>query len=354
MLGSMACRSNPSLLALALALAGCQADTSVAPKVDAPLKVSVVSVGQQALPAMIEAAGTAALRKEIPLGFTSPGRIARVMVQEGDVVRAGQVLAVLDTTSLGASLAAASAESTRAKSELERFRTLYAQGWLTKSRLEAAEAAARSADANVSARRFAVDTARVVAPSGGIVLARTAEPSQIIDAGTPIVTLGDSASGFVLRALLTDRDAVRIKSGIPAEVSFDALPGVIMAGRVIEMGGRSDRGSGAFVAEIALPPDSRLRSGLVGKARIAAPAAAASAPALVIPPTALFAVRADEGFVYVVGNDRKVRARKLALGPLGPDGSAVLSGLSLGETVVTSSLDRLREGSVIDPVRATP
>jgi RND family efflux transporter MFP subunit len=353
MSGSMARRSIPFLLAFSLTLAGCSGDKPVAPKVDAPLKVSVVSVGQVALPAMIEAAGTAALRKEIPLGFTSPGRIARVMVQEGDVVRAGQVLAVLDTTSVGASLAAASAESTRAKSELERFRTLYAQGWLTKSRLEAAEAAARSADANVSARRFAVDTARVVAPSGGVVLARTAEPSQIIDAGTPIVTLGDSASGFVLRVLLTDRDAVRIKAGIPADVTFDALPGVTMAGRVIELGGRSDRGSGAFVAEIALPPDARLRSGLVGKARIAAPAAA-SAPALVIPPTALFAVRADEGFVYVVGNDRKVRARKLALGPLGPDGSAVLSGLSLGETIVTSSLDRLREGSVIDPVRATP
>jgi multidrug efflux pump subunit AcrA (membrane-fusion protein) len=146
---------------------------------------------------------------------------------------------------------------------------------------------------------------------------------------------------------------VRIKPGIPAEVSFDALPGVRLAGRVIEIGGRSDRGSGAFVAEIALPPDSRLRSGLVGTARIAAPAAVGSSP-LVIPPTALFAVRADEGFVYVVGNDRKVRARKLALGPLGPGGSEVLGGISLGETIVTSSLDRLREGSVIDPVRTAP
>ncbi len=352
MSGPMPCRSVPFLIALSLALAGCKAEQSVTPSVDAPLKVSVVSVGQQAMPAMIEAAGTAALRKEIPLGFTSAGRIARVMVQEGDVVRAGQVLAVLDTTSVGASLAAASAESTRARAELERFRTLYAQGWLTKGRLEAAEAAARSADANVAARRFAVDTARVIAPANGIVLARTAEPSQIIDAGMPVVTLGDSSSGFVLRALLTDRDAVRIKAGIPAEVSFDALPDVKLAGRVIELGGRSDRGSGAFVAEIALPPDARLRSGLVGNARIAAPSAA-SASAMVIPPTALFAVRADEGFVYVVGNDRKVRARKVTLGPLGPDGSNVLSGLSLGETIVTSSLDRLREGSVIDPVRAS-
>jgi RND family efflux transporter MFP subunit len=343
----------PLSLGLAASLAACGSKQSVAPALDVPLKVSVATVGQQGTPPMIEAAGTAALRKEIPLGFTSPGRIARVLVQEGDVVRAGQLLAVLDTTSVGASLAAASAESVRARSELERFRTLYAQGWLTKGRLEAAEAAARSADANVASRRFAVDTARVVAPASGVVLARSAEPSQIIDAGMPVVTLGDSASGFVLRALLADRDAVRIKPGIVAQVSFDALPGIKLAGRVIEIGGRSDRGSGAFVAEIALPPDSRLRSGLVGIVRIAAPPAGGST-LMVIPPSALFAVRADEGFVYVVGNDRKVRARKVSLGPLGPSGSEVLSGLSSGETIVTSSLDRIREGSVIDPVRAAP
>lgn len=73
-----------------------------------------------------------------------------------------------------------------------------------------------------------------------------------------------------------------------------------------------------------------------------------------IPPTALFAVRADEGFVYVVGKDRKVRARKVSLGPLGLAGSEVLSGLATGETIVTSSLDRMREGLAIDPVRPAP
>lgn len=341
------------LLALAAPLAGC-GDSKTAPTAKpAALQVSVVEVGQQMAAPPIVAAGTAALRKEIPLGFTSPGRIARVLVQEGDYVRRGQLLAVLDTTSVGSALAAATAERTRAQAELDRFRKLYEQGWLTKARLEGAEAAARSADANVAARRFTLETARVLAPANGIVLARSAEPSQIIDAGSPVVTLGDAGSGFVLRALLADRDAVRLRAGIPAEVQFEALPGSTLVGRVIEVGGRSDRGTGAFVAEIALPPDSRLRSGLVGSARIAAPAAGGST-LIAIPPTALFAVRADEGFVYVMGKDRKVRARKVSLGPLGPAGSEVLSGLATGEIIVTSSLDRLREGLAIDPVRTAP
>ncbi len=341
------------LVLMAISLTACGSDKAPAPASEAPPRVSVAKVGQQALPPLIEAAGTAALRKEIPLGFTSPGRIARILVQEGDFVRRGQVLATLDTTSVGAALAGASAEQVRARAELERFRTLFAQGWVTKGRLEAAEAASRSADATVTARRFTLETARVIAPASGIILARGAEPGQNADLGTPVVTLGDSSSGYVLRALLADRDAVRLRPGIGAEVSFEALPGTVLAGRVIEVGGKSDRASGAFMAEIALPTDSRLRSGLVGKARIAAPFAGGSS-LIVIPPTALFAVRAEEGFVYVVGKDRKVRVRKVALGALRPGGSEVLSGLATGETIVTSNLDRLREGLAVDPVASLP
>lgn len=335
------------LLSLLAACGGTEA-----PPAAKPLRVSTMTVGQVAPAPAIEAAGTAALRKEIPLGFTTPGQIARITVYEGDRVRRGQVLATLDTTSVGASLEAADAERDRAGAELNRLKQLYAQGWITKARLEGAEAAARSASANVAARRFSLQTARVIAPADGIVLSRMAEPGQIIDAGMPVVTLGDASSGFVLRVLLADRDAVRVRVGVPAEVRFDALPGTILSGPVIEVGGRSDRGTGAFTAEISLPADPRLRSGLVGRAKIATPAAGGSSR-LVIPPTAIFSVRAEEGFVYVVDAQRKVRARRVTLGPLTADGLEVLSGLSRGEVIALSGLDRLREGAQVDPVGTT-
>lgn len=334
-------------------LAACGSEQVPEKPADVALRVSVAVVGQELGSPSIEAAGTAALRKEIPLGFTTPGQVTRILVQEGDRVRRGQLLAVLDTTSVGASLEAADAERDRAAAELGRLKQLYAQGWITKARLEAAEAAARSATANLAARRFSLDTARVVAPADGIILTRGAEPGQIVDAGSPIITLGDAGSGFVLRVLLADRDAVRLRAGIPAEVRFDALPGAVLAGQVIEVGGRSDRGSGAFTAEIALAPDQRLRSGLVGRARILAPAAGGSTR-LVIPPTAIFAARSDEGFVYVVDAQRRVKARSVTLGQLSPQGAEILSGLNRGETVVTSALDRLRDGAKVDPVGTQP
>lgn len=337
---------------LLIALAACGNEEVPAAKEQA-IRVSVATVGQQAAAPVIEAAGTAALRKEIPLGFTSSGRLARIMVQEGDRVRRGQVLALLDTTSVGAQLEAADAERDRARADVARLRKLYEQGWITKARLEGAEANARSAEANLSARRFSLDTARIVAPADGVILTRGAEPGQIVDAGSPMVTLGDVASGFVLRVLLADRDAVRVRAGIRAEVQFEALPGTVLTGQVIEVGGRSDRGTGAFTAEIALPADPRLRSGLVGRARIDAPALAGSTR-LLVPPTAIFAARADEGFVYVVDAKRRVKPRQVTLGPLSPAGAEVLTGLNPGDVVVTSALDRLRDGALIDPAAVKP
>lgn len=345
----MTYRAALSLAPLVLFLAACGGQEVAEQPAETALRVSIAKVGQAAAEPVVEAAGTAALRREIPLGFTTPGRLARISVQEGDRVRRGQVLAVLDTTNVGAQLEAADAERDRAQADVARLRKLYQQGWITKARLEGAEANARSAEANLSARRFSLDTARIVAPSDGIVLTRGAEPGQIVDAGMPMVILGDAASGFVLRVLLADRDAVRVRAGIPAEVRFEALPGTVLSGRVLEVGGRSDRGTGAFTAEISLPADPRLRSGLVGRATIAAPALAGSSR-LLIPPTAIFAARADEGFVYVVDAKRRVKPRRVQLGPLSPGGAEVVSGLAVGETIVISALDRLRDGALVDPV----
>lgn len=337
-------------LLIILLLPGCGGAGPVPQKADKPIRVIVAKAGVNSAAPMIEAAGTAALRKEIPLGFTSSGRIARILVQEGDRVQRGQLLALLDTTNVAASLETAAAERDRAAADLQRMKVLFTQGWITKSRLETAEAAARTADATLKTRRFSVETARVIAPAAGVILARQAEPSQIIDAGTPIVSLGDSGSGFVLRALLSDRDVVRVRPGTLAEVTFEALPGALLQGRVLEVGGRSDRNSGTFTIEIGLQPEPRLRSGLVGKARIAAPADSAEVT-LLVPPTAIFAVRAEEGFVYVLGADRRVKVRQVQLGKLDERGMEIVGGLKPDETLVLSGLDRLRDGMVVDPVQ---
>jgi membrane fusion protein (multidrug efflux system) len=334
----------------AMALSGCTTAPPT-PKADPLISVRLGQVQSADAAQSVAGAGTLALRLESPLGFTSAGRIARILVQEGDVVQRGQLLAVLDTTSVEADLSAANAEAVRADAELKRSTTLLKDGWVTQPRVDSARAAAEAARAAVRARRFANDTAKIVAPSSGIILARSAEPSQVVNAGTPVVVIGEASGGFVLRVALSDRDVARITRGAPASVQFEGLGPEVFKGQVIEVGGRAGSGTGAFEIEIAVPRDARLRSGLIGTAIVIAAPQQVASKSFIVPPAALFSPRAGGALVYVVGDDNRARLRTVTIDDARDEGVIVTGGIAAGEWVAVAALDRLRDGQQVTPVK---
>lgn len=337
------------VVVLAIGLAGCGAEPAPPPQVQTP-EVRVARVGSSAGAGEVTAVGTVALRRETALGFTSPGRIVRLTVNEGDRVARGQMLAALDATTTGSSLAAARAERVRAASEYRRSAGLLEKGWVTRPRVESAEAALRAAEANERAMGFQSANARILAPGPGVILSRLAEPGQVVDAGTPVLVLGEAASGYVLKLSVPDRDTARLTRGAPATVTLDALGGEPVTGSIIEIAGRADPATGTFLVEIALPADPRLKSGQIGTARIVA--GGPIDQRLAVPPSAVFAARAGQGFVYVVDPaTRKVAARRVSVGETGDAAIRVTGGLRAGEIVAVSGVDRLREGQVIRPIR---
>ena len=288
-----------AILAGAMLLVGCS-KTPAQPAPDVP-NIRVVRIGVESQAPEIVATGSVAARREIPLGFTTAGQIASLLVNEGDRVKKGQLLAALNQDQVDSALVSAEAENRRARAEFDRANQLRASGWITQARLDTARAAYDAAKANVRARQFAATTSRIYAPDAGLVLARLAEPQEVVAAGTPIVVLGSEAGGFVLRVPLSDRQSARIAKGAVAQVTLDAWA-TPFTGRVIEIGGRSDRATGAFQVEISLPDTPGLRSGLIGRARIAAlPASGPTVGApLNVPANALYQARAGEGFVFVI------------------------------------------------------
>jgi RND family efflux transporter MFP subunit len=296
--------------------------------------------------------GTVRLKRETPLAFNTPGRIASISVREGDRVGAGQVLARLDTTSLGAAQASARAEVVRAAADVKRAEDLFAKGWVTAPRVEQARATMVAAQARQRAAGFDVALASLNAPAAGIVLSRPGEPGQIVQPGQVVLTIGEMSQGFVLRLPLADRDAARVRQGQSATVNIPALGPGTLAGTVSEVGARGDDGTGTFRVEVKLPANARLASGQIGSARLVLGAAEPGAP-LIVPTTAVFAARADEGFVYVLEPvTRRVRQRLVMLGAVGPDGVVVTSGLKAGESVATTGIDRLRNGQVVEVATA--
>lgn len=347
------------LLALAALvwLAGCEGDgapTSGASGGEAAGAVAAVTlhrVGDRAAPVLRVASGTVRLRRETPLAFLTAGRVQSVRVREGDVVAAGQLLATLDRTAVDANVLAADARAAQAASELARQQALLRQGWVSKARVEQAEAAARAAEADRRSARFAQAYASIRAPVAGIILARPAEPGQMLAAGTPVVLLGEFASGFVLRVPLTAADIAGLAPGDPATIRFRDGAAPDMAGRVIEVGGRADPRTGTFLVEYALPAHPALRSGQIADAAIEL---RTTAPGLVVPTTALFAARADEGFVWLFDPvSRRVSARMVQLGAVMASGVAIRSGLAAGDLIVAGGVDRLVEGQAVRPVAAS-
>lgn len=313
--------------------------------------VQVVTVQQENLQRTINAVGTVRYRRETPLGFTTPGKVATVRFEEGDFVKRGALLAALDTTSVGADVSVATAERDRARSEFERLRSLYADGWVTKARYEAAEATVKAADARLRQAGFASGTAQLYAPSSGVVLTRNVQPGQIIAAGTPALILGEGDEGFVFRVPIIDRDASKLRVGMAADISIESLDGAPITAMITEIDGRANEATGAFTVQFRLANRPQLRSGQIGTATIKLPAAD-SGSTLQIPASALFGVRTGEGLVYVVDAKSRVETRNVAIERVTDEFVIVSGGLKPGDIIVTSGLEKLRTGSKVRAIKA--
>lgn len=337
-----------AMAAFAVALAGCSDSPAPAPPSET-MPVSIHRVGEIRFTTSSTASGTVRLRRETPLAFLSDGRVRSVTVREGDLVQGGQLLATLDRTAIDAQVQSASMRLRQADAELRRQRQLNAQGWVSKARVESAEAAAETARSDLSGARFTQRFATIAAPTAGVILTRSAEPGQTLQAGTPVVVLGEFASGFVLRVPLPAGRVAGLARGQEAEVTFRDGAAPPMAGRIIEIAGRADPGTGTFQVELALPAHPALRSGLI--ADMALPGDS-SGGRVSIPATALFGARADEGFVWVIDpRTRRIRARLVQIGRVTPDGVELVSGLARGEQIVAAGVDRLIEGALVAPVQ---
>jgi membrane fusion protein (multidrug efflux system) len=349
-------RYGPLTLSLivgaSLALSACSSgkDEPAPVAADKVYPVTIAQVQPASTSALITAAGTVRYRYETPLGFTTAGKIASIRFEEGDRVMPGALIAALDATQVGANLESARAEQQRAQAELGRFQQLFEKGWVTRAQLERAEATARAATAQVSTAGFASGTSRILAPSGGIILARSAEPGQVVAAGTQIVVLGETSGGMVLRAPMIDSDIARLSPGMPVLVRLSAVPGGEIEGVISEIDARANPSSGAFEVTVALPANPALRSGQIGTAEFRV-AAAPDASGLAVPASAVFNVRADEGFVYLLDpKTSRVRARAVQIGRIDDKELIVTGGLRPGDRIVTSGLVLLTDGAKVKPL----
>jgi len=316
-----------------LLLSGCgkAADAQQAGVVDTaiPVRVTRLTSGGGSGMTEITVTGTLAGKEEVALAFKVGGVISRIVVDPGQSVRAGQVLAELRPTEIAAQVATAQESRRKAERDLSRVTRLYADSVATLEQLQ-------------DARR----------PDDGVVLSRMAEPGQVIEPGRTVLSVRRSGRGMIARIGLPDRDAVRVSLGDTAVVTFDALPGKRFSSRVTQRAAASSVGSGDYALEVTLTDAAgTLPSGLVARVTVFPRTRSTAVSSRVfVPLDALVDADADSAAVFVLRADgNSVARRTLKLTDVAEALQTavvpIVSGLSGSEQVVTAGMSRLVDGS---------
>jgi RND family efflux transporter MFP subunit len=298
----------------------------------------------------VVAPGLLARTLEADLSFKTGGVIAEIAVRAGDEVKAGQVLGSLRMEELDAALTGAESMLNKAKRDLERAASLVARNAEPLEKRQNAESGVEQAEAAVRAARFNRQTADLIAPAAGKILARHAEPGEIAAPGRMILRFASDAEGWLVRVGLAQRDVVRIRVGDPADIAFPGISGALSA-KVARMAGEADPASRTTLVELRLDkePPSELRSGMVGRALLQPQN---GAPRAVLPLSAL--VEGDGQIAHVFqldgpcpdGGVTLVRRIEVEIEEITTAGAVVRSGLTdRSLSIVTTGAELLTDGA---------
>ena len=320
--------------------------------------VSVITPGRATIEGTISATGTLAARRELPVGIAGEGgQVISVLVEPGQWVRAGQVMAVIDRSvqvqqqsSQAAQVSVARANADLAQANLDRALKLVAKGFVSKADVDrlratrdAAYAQVRVAGAQLGVLQAQSRRLNVVAPAAGLVLERKVEPGQIVSAGSGILFRLAKGGEMELKAALGQSDLAQIAPGVTAKVTPVGSTNVY-TGQVWQKAPVIDPVSRQGFARIALAYAPDLPPGGFASAQIKS----GSVVAPMLPESAILSDNKGS-FVYVVDKDNKVRRRPVTTGLITNQGIAVIAGLDGSERVVLRSGAFLNEGDPIKP-----
>jgi len=302
--------------------------------------------------ASLKTNGIVAARDEMRLSFKTGGIIRRIAVQEGQQVKQGQILAELELTEINAQYQQAQQVADKAARDLERGERLSVDQVISLEALQNLRTQAAVTAAARDAARFNLGLSTIVAPRDGVILRQLAEERELVPPGQPVIMLGSSERGHVVRAAISDRDLVRINVGDQAEVRLDAYPGKVFTGKLHEVSAAADPRTGLFPIEVHFeaPVDTKLATGFIAKLQIT-PAAASAANVTYIPIAALVEGDGNKAQVFVVDGD-VARKREVQVAFIDGDAVALSSGLAIGTTLVTEGALYLIDGERISPVSA--
>ena len=329
---------------------------------------------------LLNASGYVVAQRKAAVSSKATGRLDWLGVEEGSVVHAGELLARLESGDVAAARAQAAANLATARTSLEQARVeqkdaarnlarnkeLVAQGIISQSDYDTAQArydrdvaasagtltAITSAQAALTGAAVALDYTQIRAPFDGVVLTKNADVGDIVsplaaaaNAKAAVVTLADMGS-LEVEADVSEANLGKVKVGQPCEILLDALPESRFRGVLHTIVPTADRSKGSVMVKVRfLDRDKRVLPEMSAKvAFLERPVGPGETkPRIALPPSAIVQ-RDGKSVVFVVQGDRAVQT-EVALGVRVGDLVEVVSGVKAGERIATKPLEKLHDQS---------
>lgn len=333
---------------LCVLLGGCGAPAQPKPDssaqiTDERIPVHTAAVQQKAIALPVHASGILTSAAEQRLSFKIGGVIRKIYVDEGDVVRPGQLLAVLDKTEIDAQVAQAQQALAKTERDLARVEGLYRDSSATLELLQNATTGRDVARETVRIATFNQQYAEIRATKGGKIIKKLANEGEVTGPGMPLFVLFETgANDWVVQINVSDRDWARLQQGMPATVQMDAYEGTLFAGKVTDLAPAADPASGLYAVEVRIQPQGkRFAPGLFAEVEIRP---SQSRSYTLVPVEAIVEGDGQSAFVFAVQPDgESVQKKQVKVAFFDGNQAVVSAGLDGVSEVVTSGAPYLTE-----------
>jgi len=310
------------------------------------------------LPIKLSANGNVAAWQEAVIGSESNGlRLTEVRVNVGDVVRAGQVLAIFSNDTVNADLAQAKAavqeaqaNAAEAAANAQRARSLQTTGAISAQQItqyltaeQTANARIASSKAQLATQELRLKYTQVVAPDSGIISSRSATVGSVVGAGTELFRMIRQGR-LEWRAEVTATELLKLTPGTLAEVT--AANGSVLTGKVRMIAPTVDPQTRSALVYVDLPPSTGGNAPFKAGMYASGAFELGASNALTVPQQAI-AIRDGFSYVFRLNPDQRVSQIKVEPGRRLADSIEILSGITAGTTIVVNGAGFLNDGDLV-------
>lgn len=309
-----------------------------------PIPVEVAKASRQAISASYSGTANLEAPNEAQVVAKTSGVMIQLLAEEGDMVKAGQVLARIDPERTRLEAQRALATVHKLENNYRRSQELMTQKLVSADSNDQIRYELESARASYDLAKLELSYTNITAPISGVIAQRMVKPGNLINLNAPVFRIVNTSH---LEGVLNvpERELSRLKAGLPLRMVVDAIDGQVFQGKVDRVSPVMDSGSGTFRVVCAFDNAPALRPGMFGRIEVVYDQ---RDDALTIPRVALLE---DEGepAVFVVRDGKALRA-PVQLGYTNGEIAEVRKGLKEGDEVVTAGKVAIRDGSLVQVI----